>query len=135
VKLELLEEAAKLVRICQFTGAPLLEAFRRTPLLEAQCEILQQLVDDGQFYVLLDLKRSEQHAFHALERIEPPTEYLRPALEEHLRSLQTLLEKVEAEEALRRDRAALLSTLPPPDPDHGVSSWISGKTPDPASSS
>ncbi len=120
MKLEKLEEAAKLVRICQFAGAPLLEAFRRTPLLEADCDTLQHLVDDEQLFILLDLKRSEKYALSALSRIEPVTEYLRSELESHLRSLQVLIEKIEVEEALRRDRAALLSTFPPPPPDEGL---------------
>lgn len=135
MKLELLEEAAKLVRLCQFAGAPLLEAFRRTPLLEAQCDVLQKLVDDGQFFVLLDLKRAEKHGLRAFSRLTQDTEYLRAALEAHLLSLQSLLEKVEVEEALRRDRAALLSTIPPPDTEGDVASWITGRTSDPEPSS
>lgn len=53
------------------------------------------------------LEKAGKLAAYALEELTPSTEYLRSELEQHLRSLQTLLEKMEEEEHLRRDRDAL----------------------------
>jgi hypothetical protein len=137
MRLEQLEEAEKIIRLCTFVDTPFLDWLPRSPLLTQQDgAAIKQLLDDGQFYVLLDLKRAEQHGRRALDRLTQNTEYLRSSLYEHLHSLQVLIEKVEVEEALRRDRAALLSTLPPPETEQGdVASWISGRTTDPGSSS
>jgi hypothetical protein len=111
MNLSTLEIAAQLLSICRLTAsAP--EEWLPTTLSNEEYSIILQLLRDGQFYVLLALKHSEQYALDALDKLTTDTEYLRGELEEHLRSLQSLLVKVETEEALRRDRTAL-STLPP----------------------
>jgi hypothetical protein len=135
MRLEQLEWAEKTIRLCRFTGSTLMDALHRAAFSATQCSVIQQLLDDGQFYVLLHLKQAEREAFLALEALTIQTEYLREELEKHLCSLQVLMEKVEAEEALRRDRAALLLTLPPPasGEEQGVSTWISGNNTEPGS--
>lgn len=73
------------------------------------------------------LRKAERMASYALEHITPEEEYLRDELEQHVRSVRTLLDKMSEEEHLRRDRDALLSDVSA-DPDQGLNAWISGKT-------
>jgi hypothetical protein len=47
----------------------------------------------------------------ALEYLQPEEEYLREAIEEELHNMQLLLDKAAVEEALLRDREALLEDL------------------------
>ena len=63
---------------------------------------------------------SEHYAKRALERLDSSTEYLRDELEDHLARLQTLLGKMNHDEALERDRAFLLSD----DPLEGIAEYL-----------
>lgn len=74
-------------------------------------EVLQ-LLEDGQLYVLIDIRRAEQNLDRALAKLTDQTEYLREELEQALQHMRVLLLKTDAEEALRRDRDALLSGFP-----------------------
>ena len=125
MKLLNLERAEQLLRLSGFLGASLEETFRRNAVSAEHYAIVQQLLDDQQFHILLHLKRSEHHALLALEELTVDTEYLRNDLEQQLHGLQVLLGKVEQEEHLRRDREVLLSDLDAP--SEGVLAWISGK--------
>jgi len=103
-----LERAEQLIRISKFLQLSLEETFRRNTE-SAIYPYVQQLLDDGQFYILFELKHAERHALRALEHLSADTEYLRTELEQSVCSLQALFQKVEVEESLRRDRDALLS--------------------------
>lgn len=70
---------------------------------------VQELLRDGQFYVLLDLKRAEQHLEVAYDKLTPHTEYLKEELEQLRQSLHVLLLKMNRDCILRRDCYALLS--------------------------
>lgn len=124
MKLEDLERASEVIQISTLCGQPLEEAFKLLPHGPELYPTIRRLLDDKQFLVLLDLKRAEQHALSALERLTPDTEYLRDELEEHLCRLQTLLGKVEQEECLRLDREVLLSV----DPAEGLGEHTGGTT-------
>lgn len=100
-----LEFVARLLDIGHFTRTLPEEVLRRNQV----DPVIQQLLDDGQFYALLELRRAEQHAERALEALTVQTEYLRAELVQHLLGLQALLQKIEREEHLRRDRDALLA--------------------------
>ena len=123
-----LERAASLIKLAQFLGVKLEDAFRNCAEESAFYRGVQHLLDTQQFFTLLALKRAENHATLAFEGLTPTTEYLRQELEQHLSSLHTLLEKMEREEHLRRDRDALLSSDPTPEESKGIGEWTSGKT-------
>ncbi len=58
---------------------------------------------------LWHLWQSRAHLERALVNLEPDQEYLREELEDQLRSMRILFDKVRVEEALLRDRDALQS--------------------------
>jgi hypothetical protein len=108
--LAVLEGADHIIRECSFAGSTLSAGFSLYGRPDEERVLIQCLLEDGQFHVLLDLKRAEQHVGLALERLSPQTEYLRSELQQQLEHLRVLFEKVEREEHLRRDRDALLSS-------------------------
>lgn len=129
MNLRQLERAEELRRLAQFLGCTFAEACIRSDEDAAFSADAGFLIDHGQFQTLLHLKRAQALGQYALEGLTHNTEYLRDELEQHLHRLQVLLDKMEAEEHLRRDREVLLSP-DPADPEQGVASWISGRTTD-----
>jgi hypothetical protein len=127
VNLTQLERADELIRLSKFLGTPLEETFLRAASDRSFYRVVRQLLDDGQFTTLLYLKRAESFLLLASESITPDTEYLHDELEEQLLHLRVLLEKMEKEEHLRRDREALLSLSP--EEGQGIGEWTSGPTP------
>lgn len=127
MKLETLERADHLIRLNHFLGNELEEVFVRNGETVETYRLVRWLVDNRQFDTLLHLKKAEHHALCALEGLTPDTAYLCHELEQHLQGLQLLLQKMEQEEHLRRDREVLLS-LDPVDPEQGVAEWTSGKS-------
>ena len=121
-----LEQAEKLIRLSHFLVSPLEEVFRRNGEGVKVYLCVQHLLDACQFYVLLQLKRAEQHAYAALDALTVDTEYLRCELEQQLQGLGVLLQKMEREEHLRRDREVLLSPVAE-EVSQGVGEWTSGK--------
>jgi hypothetical protein len=121
-----LEQAEKLLKLAHFLSCSFEEICRRNEVDLDFFRCIQQLHDDKQFYVLLQLRRAENFAQLALDSITPDTGYLRDELEQHLRSLRVLMDKIEAEEHLRRDRKVLLSH-DPADSRQELASWITGK--------
>ena len=109
MNLEYLELADRIIREANFVGTPLDVVFAAYQRPREEFELIERLLADGQFYVLIDLKRAEEQVMIAFERLTPQTEYLRGELEKQLEQLHLLLQKVEREEHLRRDRDALLS--------------------------
>ena len=65
---------------------------------------------------------ARHHAGLALESLSTDEEYLRGELEKHLEGIQSLLGKMEREEALVRDRDYLQADLA----DSGLGEWIGG---------
>lgn len=122
-----LERAEQLIRLGRFLNCPLRETFQRSCESDAFYSLVQDLLDEQQFYTLLHLKRAEHHAQLALDSLSVDTEYLRPELEQQLVGLRVLFAKIEQEEHLRRDRAVLLASAPI-DSSEGMLQWISGKT-------
>jgi hypothetical protein len=126
MKLETLERFLLYLDRALLHGPDLYFWLHQSGLPEAELKFFEHLLADGQFYVLLDLKRAEQHALLALEKLSPQTEYLREELEQHLQCLHVLFQKMEVEEHLRRDRDVLVS--PPAEvAEQGVGSWITGR--------
>ena len=107
--LEELEFADRLIREASFTGTKLAEVFEAYQRPREELERIEHLLADDQFYVLLDIKRAEQHLLFAYDRLSLQTMYLREELEGQIRQLNVLLQKIQREEHLRRDRDALLS--------------------------
>jgi hypothetical protein len=88
-----------------------------------------RLHEEGQLEALTVLKRVEALLLAAHDSLTPNTEYLRDDLTQQLNGLGLLLQKMEQEEHLRRDRDALLSAVPD-SLDQGVGTWITGKDTD-----
>ena len=127
MKLQDLERAESLIKLNNFLGDPLKEMFERNGVSLELYAVVQQLLNDGQFYSLLHLKRAEHHFLCVLEHLDKDTEYLRQELEQQLQCLHVLLNKIEREEHLRRDRDVLLSSVDESS-EEGISSCFSGKT-------
>lgn len=126
MKLETLERADQLIRLNAFLGNELEEVFIRNGETSETYRLVRRLLEDRQFDTLLRLKKSEHYLLCALEGLTPDTAYLCHELEQQLQGLQLLLQKIEREEHLRRDRDVLLSP-DPKDPEQELSTWISGK--------
>lgn len=69
------------------------------------------------------LRLAEFQTRRALERLDENTEYLRDEVECLNGQIRILLEKMNHDAALERDRAFLLSLDPPPE---GLRDWIGG---------
>ena len=93
----------------------LIELLQRAGLSEEDIETVGRLYEDNHLFILWHLKRAQASVQVAYELSGADTEYLKTELETVLCQLHVLLEKVEREEALLRDRSVLLSDFLKPE--------------------